>query len=137
MDWKLEAVPLPVAVVDRAKAFYVEALGFSLDVDHQASESFRIVQVTPPGSGCSLVFGTGIIDPDRVPVQGLTLVVTDVEQVVAVLDAAGIEHGGIVHYVDGVPTPGPDPQRRRFNSIVHFADPDGNSFTVQENAEES
>lgn len=132
MDWKLQAVPLPVADVDRAKAFYVEALGFTLDVDHQPSELFRIVQVTPPGSACALVFGVGIGAPDRGPVQGLTLVVTDVEQVVAVLDAAGVEHEGVVHYVDGMARPGPDPQRRRFNSIVHFADPDGNSFTVQE-----
>lgn len=132
MDWRLEAVPLPVADVDRAKAFYVDQLGFALDVDHGAGDTFRIVQVTPPGSGCSLVFGVGIGDPNRGPVLGLTLVVTDVERVAAVLDAAGVEHEGVVHYVDGVARPGPDPEHRRFNSIVHFADPDGNSFTVQE-----
>lgn len=132
MDWKLEAVPLPVADVDRAKAFYVDRLGFALDVDHVANESFRVVQVTPPGSACSLVFGVGVGDADRGPVQGLTLVVADIEQVVSVLDVAGVKHEGVVHYVDGVAQPGPDPQRRRFNSIVHFADPDGNSFTVQE-----
>lgn len=136
MDWKLEVVIIPTSDVDRAKAFYVDTLGFTLDVDHVVGESFRVVQVTPPGSACSISFGIGLGGEDRGKVHGTTLVVRDIEAAAGRLDAAGVEHGGIVHYLDGVQTPGPDPSRARFNSFIHFSDPDGNSYSVQENADD-
>jgi catechol 2,3-dioxygenase-like lactoylglutathione lyase family enzyme len=132
MDWKLELVILPVTDVDRAKVFYVDRLGFSLDVDHKASETFRVVQVTPPGSACSVTFGVGLGgDVKRGPVTGLHLVVDDIAAAEAHLDAAGVPHDGVVHYADGVPTPGPDPEQRDYQSFLNFADPDGNGWVVQ------
>lgn len=132
MDWKLEAVIVPVSDVDRAKAFYVASLGFAEDVDHSAGDAFRIVQVTPPGSGCSIVFGTGLGAGEPGAVQGTTLVVPDIEAALAHLETNGVANSGIVHYVDGKQQPGPHPERINFGSLLHFADPDGNTWTVQE-----
>lgn len=134
MDWKLEVVVAPVSDVDRARDFYVDKLGFTLDVDHTAGEQFRVVQVTPPGSACSIVFGVGIgggMAPGSL--KGATLVVADIEEAYAALQRAGVDSSGPVHFVDGVQTPGLDPDRTSYGTFVFFDDPDGNSWAVQEN----
>ena len=132
MDWKLEVVIVPVTDVDRAKEFYAEKLGFPVDVDHSAGDSFRVVQVTPPGSACSMVFGKGIADAEPGSLKGNNLVVDDIEAAHAHLEAAGIENSGLQHFEDGVMTPGPDPQRQRYGTYIFFGDPDGNTWAVQE-----
>jgi catechol 2,3-dioxygenase-like lactoylglutathione lyase family enzyme len=119
---KLEVVPLPVADVDRAKAFYVEQVGFHLDHDVQPSPTVRVVQLTPPGSACSIVLGIGLGEISEVPpgaIKGLHLVVQDVSQVRALLVARGVEVGDIIEY----------PRNIR---MAHFRDPDGNSWALQE-----
>jgi catechol 2,3-dioxygenase-like lactoylglutathione lyase family enzyme len=119
---KLEVVPLPVADVDRAKAFYAEQVGFHLDHDVQPSPTVRVVQLTPPGSACSIVLGTGLGEISDVPpgtLKGLHLVVQDVGQVRALLLARGVEVGDIIEY----------PRNIR---MAHFRDPDGNSWALQE-----
>ena len=133
MDWKLEVVIVPVADVDRAKEFYADKLGFPVDVDHRAGDDFRIVQITPPGSACSIVFGKGV-GSDVAPgsVKGNHLVVSDIEAAHAHLEAHGIANGGIVHFEAGGMTPGPDPARQKFGSFIFFDDPDGNTWAVQE-----
>jgi catechol 2,3-dioxygenase-like lactoylglutathione lyase family enzyme len=131
MDWKLEVVVLPVTDVDRAVDFYVGRLGWTLDTDHRPNETFRVVQVTPPGSACSVVFGNGL-GGDGGPVSGTQLVVSDIEQALAHLAAAAVETSGLQHFVDGGMTPGPDPERREFGTFIFFSDPDGNSWAVQE-----
>lgn len=132
MDWKLELVIVPVSDVDRAKEFYVDRLGFHLDVDHAAGEHFRVVQVTPPGSACSVTFGVNVGDGEPGTLKGVHLVVSDIEAAAAHLDAARVQHSGPQHFEDGRPAPGPDPERRDYGSYVFFADPDGNEWAVQE-----
>lgn len=132
MDWKLEVVILPVADVDSAKAFYTEKLGFTLDVDHHPNDSFRVVQMTPPGSACSITIGIGVTDAEPGSVRGMHLIVDDIEAAHEQLVGAGVDVGaGIQHFEDGTPVPGPDPERRDFNSFIFFADPDGNTWAVQ------
>ncbi len=132
MDWKLQLVVVPVSDVERAKTFYADQLGFRLDVDHAASDSFRVVQMTPPGSACSISFGTGIGAGEPGSVGGLHLVVDDIEAAHAQLAQAGVVNSGIQHFVDGLMTPGPHPDRADYGSFVFFADPDGNGWAVQE-----
>jgi catechol 2,3-dioxygenase-like lactoylglutathione lyase family enzyme len=132
MDWKLEVVVVPVSDVDRAKEFYTEKAGFHLDVDHQANENFRVVQLTPPGSACSVTIGTGLSDAAPGSVRGLQLVVSDIEAAHAQLTARGVECSEISHFDEGGLQPGMDPQRREFNAFVFFSDPDGNTWTVQQ-----
>ena len=132
MDWKLELVLLPVTDVDRAKAFYSEQLGFRVDVDHHPSDEFRVVQLTPPGSACSISIGIGITQAAPGSVQGLHLVVTDIEAASAELAERGVAAGEIFHFESGQQAPGPDPQRRDYGSFLAFSDPDGNSWVVQE-----
>jgi catechol 2,3-dioxygenase-like lactoylglutathione lyase family enzyme len=132
MDWKLELVLLPVSDVDRAKAFYIEKAGFNLDVDHQASEEFRVVQLTPPGSACSISIGKGITDAVPGSVRGLHLVVVDIEAARAALVERGVDASEIFHFQSGERMPGPDPEHRDYNSFLSFSDPDGNSWVVQE-----
>jgi catechol 2,3-dioxygenase-like lactoylglutathione lyase family enzyme len=136
MDWKLEVVVVPVSDVDRAKEFYADKLGFHLDVDHRAGENFRVVQLTPPGSGCSVTIGTGLSDAAPGSVRGLQLVVSDIEAAHAHLVARGVECSEVSHFVDGVMRPGPDPQGQVFGSFVFFTDPDGNSWAVQQGRSE-
>jgi catechol 2,3-dioxygenase-like lactoylglutathione lyase family enzyme len=131
MDWLLEVVVLPVADVDRAKAFY-EHIGFSVDVDHRAGEQFRVVQMTPPGSRCSISFGVGISDAAPGSTRGLHLVVTDIEAAHAHLVARGVDAGEIHHFEGGQRASGPDPARADYSSFLGFADPDGNTWAVQE-----
>jgi catechol 2,3-dioxygenase-like lactoylglutathione lyase family enzyme len=132
VDLKLELVLLPVSDVDRAKAFYVEKVGFDLDVDHRAGEEFRVVQMTPPGSACSITVGTGLTDATPGSVRGTHLVVADIEAVRAKLVDAGVDVGEIRHLESGRWVPGPHPERRDYESFADFSDPDGNSWILQE-----
>ncbi|HEX8079683.1 MAG TPA: glyoxalase superfamily protein [Jatrophihabitans sp.] len=132
MDWKLEVVVLPVSDVDRAKEFYTEKLGFNLDVDHEMNEHFRIVQMTPPGSGCSVTVGKGLSDAAPGSVRGMQLVVSDIEAAHAQLTERGVPVSEISHFDNGNRKPGVDPDRRVFNSFIFFSDPDGNAWAVQE-----
>ncbi len=132
MDFKLELILLPVADVERAKEFYERRLGFHLDVDHQPNESFRVVQLTPPGSSCSITFGTGITTAAPGSVVGTHLVVTDIEQARAYLVERGVAVGEIRHMTPDGWRDGVDPAHARFNSFADFTDPDGNGWVLQE-----
>jgi len=130
MDWKLEVVILPVSDMERSKTFYKEKAGFVLDVDHQAGEDFRIIQLTPPGSACSV---TLMRNPDAAgSVQGLHLIVDDIEAARAEITGRGAEVSDFFHFGAGGQEPGLDPQRARFGSYFSFSDPDGNGWMVQE-----
>lgn len=132
MDYKLEVVMIPVSDVDAAKAFYADKLGFHLDVDDHASDTFRVVQMTPPGSACSIVFGVGMTDADPGSAQGTLLVVDDIETAHQELFERGLEIGPLHHYVDGKEVGGLDPDRQDYNSFARFSDPDGNTWGLQE-----
>ncbi len=119
---KLELVPVPVSDVDRAKAFYVEKLGFNLDHDVQPNETMRVVQLTPPGSACSIVIGTGMGDISAMTpgsVKGLHLVVKDIRQVCEILAGRDVELSEVIEYPGGI-------------KFAFFSDPDGNSWQLQE-----
>jgi len=118
MDYKLELVPVPVSDVDRAKAFYTEKAGFNADHDHVVSDEIRFVQLTPPGSACSISIGTGLVDTPPGSVKGLQLVVDDVRAAHDELAARGVE----VSEVQSFP----------WGDFVFFEDPDGNSWSVQQ-----
>jgi predicted enzyme related to lactoylglutathione lyase len=118
MDYKLELVAVPVTDVDRAKAFYVDQAGFNPDHDHAVSEDMRFVQLTPPGSACSIAIGKGIVDSEPGSVKGLQVVVDDIESAKADLSGRGVEVGEVQDFPWG-----------RF---VFFSDPDGNGWAVQE-----
>ena len=132
MDLKLELVLIPVADVDRAKTFYVEKVGFNLDVDHRPSDEFRVVQMTPPGSACSITIGKGVTDAAPGSVRGTHLVVTDIEAVRGDLLERGVNVSGIRHLESSGWVPGPDPERRDYASFADFSDPDGNTWVLQE-----
>jgi catechol 2,3-dioxygenase-like lactoylglutathione lyase family enzyme len=132
MEMKLELVLLPVEDVDRAKAFYVEQMRFSLDVDHRAGDDFRVVQLTPPGSACSVTFGKGITTAEPGSVRGLHLVVTDIVAAREELVARGVGVSEIRHMANREWRPGPDPQRADYGSFADFADLDGNTWVLQE-----
>lgn len=131
MDFKLELVVVPVSDVDRAKAFYEKA-GFTLDVDHRASDTFRVVQLTPPGSACSITIGTGLTPAMPGSYQGLHLVVSDIEAARALLVARGVDASELFHVGVEGQTPGPDPERTDYGTFLSFSDPDGNGWLVQE-----
>ena len=128
MDWKLEVV-VPVSDIDRAKEFYAERVGFVVDLDHAMSETMRIVQLTPPGSGCSITIGTGIVAMEPGSLKGLQLVVDDIEAARAQLDERGVEVTPVRHFADGE---WKDGHGGRWNAFVFFSDPDGNGWAVQE-----
>ena len=132
MDFKLELVLLPVTDVDRAKAFYTEQLGFSLDVDHAPNDAFRVVQMTPPGSACSVTIGKGITDATPGSVRGTHLVVTDIEAARDELVGRGVDVGPIRHLGPRGWVEGPHPERADYGSFADFRDPDGNSWVLQE-----
>jgi predicted enzyme related to lactoylglutathione lyase len=132
VDYKLELVLLPVADVDRAKTFYTENVGFNLDVDTTPCGGLRVVQMTPPGSACSVTVGTGITDASPGSVRGLHLVVTDIEAARAELADRGVDVSEITHFEAGEQKPGPDPERRDYGSYAYFSDPDGNTWVLQE-----
>jgi catechol 2,3-dioxygenase-like lactoylglutathione lyase family enzyme len=130
MDWKLELIAVPVSDVDRAKAFYTDQAGFNLDVDHRAGDDFRVVQLTPPGSSCSITIMRNTNAAGSV--QGLHLVVSDIDAARGELAGRGTDVGEIFHFESGSQVPGPDPQRSDYGSFFSFGDPDGNSWLVQE-----
>ena len=131
-ELKLELVLVPVTDVDRAKAFYVEQLRFSLDVDHQPNEEFRVVQMTPPGSACSITIGIGITDAEPGSYRGTHLVVTNIEAARAELVGRGVDVSEIRHMTPEGWQPGVDPEHAKYNSFADFADPDGNTWVLQE-----
>ena len=118
MDWKLELVIIPVSDVDRAKAFYVDQVGFNADHDQVVTDDLRFVQLTPPGSACSIAFGLGLTDAEPGSVKGLQIVVDDARAAYDHLVAQGVEVGDVEHLAWG--------------SFVYFTDPDGNAWSVQE-----
>jgi catechol 2,3-dioxygenase-like lactoylglutathione lyase family enzyme len=132
MDFRLELVIIPVTDVDRAKAFYSERCGFAVDVDHSAGDSFRVVQLTPPGSACSISVGIGLSDGEPGSVRGVHLVVTDIVAAHKELVERGVPVGDIRHMTSEGFKPGPDPEHADFNSFAEFADPDGNTWVLQE-----
>jgi predicted enzyme related to lactoylglutathione lyase len=133
----LEVIPLPVSNVDRALRFYVDQVGFTLDVDYSPNEAFRVVQLTPPGSHCSIQIGKGLTDAPVGSLRNVYLVVTDLETVRSRLLERGVEVGKIRHKTpigawDGGFAPGLDPARGDYASFAHFSDPDGNRWVLQE-----
>jgi catechol 2,3-dioxygenase-like lactoylglutathione lyase family enzyme len=131
VDLKLELVVVPVTDVDRAKAFY-EQVGFHVDVDHSAGEHFRVVQLTPPGSACSITIGTGMPQAEPGSYQGIHLVAEDLPKAVAELRGRGVDIGEPFHFGPEGQAEGLDPDRRPYGSFAMFADPDGNTWLVQE-----
>lgn len=139
MDMKLEVVVLPVSDVDRAKGFY-KTLEFRLDADFVTGDDFRVVQLTPPGSECSIIFGNGVASAAPGSVQGLHLIVSDIEAARAELVGRGIDVSEVFHDVGGIfhhagtegRATGPDPERRDYGSFASFSDPDGNGWVLQE-----
>ncbi|HEX3294635.1 MAG TPA: VOC family protein [Solirubrobacterales bacterium] len=127
---RLEVVTVPVSDVDRAKAFY-ESLGWKLDIDIEPGEGVRIVQFTPPGSGCSISFGKGITPAEPGSFQGSELAVYDIDAAREDLIGRGIEVSELYH-LDGGPVPGPDPERQSYRTFASFKDPDGNTWQLQE-----
>jgi predicted enzyme related to lactoylglutathione lyase len=118
MDWKLELVAIPVSDVDRAKSFYADQVGFVADHDHRVNDELRFVQLTPPGSACSIALGTGITDMTPGSVRGLQLVVADVEAARAELTGRGVEVSDI--------------QDLPWGRFAFFSDPDGNGWSLQQ-----
>jgi predicted enzyme related to lactoylglutathione lyase len=119
MDWKLELIQVPVSDVDRAKEFYVDKVGFTLDHDHRVNDQVRFVQITPPGSGCSIAIGSGLGDKPMEPgsVKGLQVVVSDINEAHGQLSRNGVEVSEVQHFPWG--------------DFVFFTDPDGNGWAVQ------
>jgi predicted enzyme related to lactoylglutathione lyase len=118
MEWKLELVAIPVSDVDRAKAFYTEKVGFNADHDHRIDDEVRFVQLTPPGSACSIALGTGISRAEPGSVEGMQMVVPDIQAARAELVGRGVEVGEVQEFPWG--------------SFVFFSDPDGNGWAVQQ-----
>jgi len=118
MDLKLELITIPVSDVDRAKAFYIDQVGFNADYDHRVSDTLRFVQLTPPGSGCSIAIGTGLTDKQPGSVSGLQLVVGDIEEAKAEFTSRGLDVGEV--------------QDLPWGRFVFFSDPDGNAWAVQQ-----
>jgi catechol 2,3-dioxygenase-like lactoylglutathione lyase family enzyme len=118
MDWKLELVAIPVSDVDRAKAFYTEKAGFNADHDHEVSDEIRFVQLTPPGSACSIALGKGVTDAPPGSVQGMQIVVSDIQAAHAELAGRGVDVSDVQDFPWG--------------SFVFFSDPDGNRWAVQQ-----
>ena len=118
MDWKLELVAIPVSDTDRAKSFYVDQVGFVADHDHRVTDDLRFVQLTPPGSACSIAFGEGLTDVEPGSVKGLQIVVSDIEAAHDELAGRGVDVS--------------DVQAFPWGSFVFFEDPDGNRWAVQQ-----
>jgi catechol 2,3-dioxygenase-like lactoylglutathione lyase family enzyme len=131
MDMKLELIVLPVTDVDRALAFY-ERVGFHKDVDHRAGDHFRVVQLTPPGSACSISIGVGLTPSEPGSAKGLHLVVADIEAAHAELVGRGIDISEPFHFGAEGQTPGLAPDRADYATFATFEDPDGNQWLVQE-----
>ncbi len=139
MDMKLEVVVVPVSDMEKSKEFY-KALGWRLDAEFTADETFRLVQMTPPGSPASIIFGDGVTDQDPGSAQGLHLIVGDIEAAHGTLARAGVDVSEVFHDAGGVfhhagtaaRVQGPDPDRHSYGSFLSFSDPDGNGWVLQE-----
>jgi catechol 2,3-dioxygenase-like lactoylglutathione lyase family enzyme len=129
MDYRLEVVPVPVSDVDRAKRFYGEQVGFVVDLDTRIGDEMRLVQLTPPGSGCSIHLSTGILSMPPGVLEGLQLVVSDIEAARSELVERGVEVGPVQHMEGGEWVEG---RGGEWNSFVFFSDPDGNGWVLQE-----
>jgi catechol 2,3-dioxygenase-like lactoylglutathione lyase family enzyme len=130
MDWRLELIVVPVSDLDRAKSFYSEGVGFNLDVDVSPGGEFRVIQLTPPGSHCSIVL---LRQPERAgAVQGLHLVVADIEAARNELSGRSIEVSDFYHFESGQQVGGLDPSRSKYSTFCSFIDPDGNGWLLQE-----
>jgi catechol 2,3-dioxygenase-like lactoylglutathione lyase family enzyme len=140
MELKLEVVVLPVSDVDKAKDFYGKGLACRLDADYSAGDGFRCVQMTPPESPCSIIFGNGITAATPGSLDSLVLVVDDIEKTRAELVDRGVDVSEVFHDAGGVfyhsgtvaRVPGPDPRHRTYSSFASFSDPDGNVWVLQE-----
>ena len=135
--FSVEVITLPVRDVGRSLRFYVDQAGFTLDVDYSPNDAFRVVQLTPPGSSCSIQFGNGLTDAPVGSLRSIYLVVADLEAARSRLLERGIEVGEIRHKTpigawDGGFAPGLDPARGDYASFANFSDPDGNSWVLQE-----
>jgi catechol 2,3-dioxygenase-like lactoylglutathione lyase family enzyme len=131
VDWTLELIVVPVSDVDRAKAFYLDQVGFNLEVDTSAGEDFRVVQMTPPGSATSIAL---LKRQEMAPgsLHGLHLIVPDIEAARAQLVERGVDVSDFFHFAEGGQQAGPDPARQNYNTFLSFHDPDGNTWLVQE-----
>lgn len=130
MNWRLELVVIPVTDVDRSKQFYAEQLPFGVDVDYRAGDEFRVVQLTPPGSSCSISL---MRDTERAGrLNGLHLIVADIEAAYQELSAAGVKVDGPFFFEDAHRKPGLHPERADYGTFLSFGDPDGNVWLVQE-----
>ena len=137
MDYKIEVITLSVTDVDRAREFYTDQAGFSLDVDYRPADTFRVVQLTPPGSACSIQIRAGLTGEPPGSARAICLAVTDIEAACRELTGRGVKVSDIRHKAPvedwkGGFEPGADPQRRDYASFADFTDPDGNSWTLQE-----
>jgi len=137
MEYQLQVITLPVSDVDKAVAFYTGQAGFTLDVDYHPAPGFRVVQLTPPGSACSIQIGTGLTDAPPGSARATCVAVTDIQAAHQELTARGVTVSGIRHKspIDdwkGGYEPGPDSERRDYASFADFADSDGNTWVIQE-----
>jgi catechol 2,3-dioxygenase-like lactoylglutathione lyase family enzyme len=132
VDYKYELTVVPVSDVDRAKDFYERRLGFKVDVDHRAGESFRVVQLTPPGSAASISIGTGISPATPGSYEGMHLVVTDIEAACEELVGRGVDVSEPFHFGPDGQASGLHPERADYGTFASFGDPDGNGWLLQE-----
>src|SRR5271156_6795426 len=135
--FSVEVITVPVSDIDRALRFYVDRVGFRLDVEYSPNEAFRVVQLTPPGSSCSIQIGKGVTDAPAGSLRNIYLVVTDIEAARSHLLERGVEVGEIRHKIpvdawDGGFASGLDPARKDYASFAQFSDPDGNNWVLQE-----
>lgn len=130
MDWTIEVISIPVSDIDRAKAFYAEAMAFHLDVDRQINESFRVVQLTPPGSGCSIFL---MLDAAAAgTMKGMQIIVPDIIRARDELVSRGVDVKDFFHFDEGVQSAGPSPTRSDYETFLELHDPDGNHWLLQE-----
>ena len=132
MDWKIEVVTIPVLDLDRARDFYAEKIGFAVDIDHRISDDLRLVQLTPPGSACSIHLGKGTVDMEPGSVDGVFLVVPDVRAARDELTRQGVEVGELQIFDDGAYRTAREGENLDLVGCVFFSDPDGNRWCVQQ-----
>ena len=132
MNWKIEVVTIPVSDVDRARDFYAEKVGFAVDIDHRISDDLRLVQLTPPGSACSIHLGKGTVDMEPGSIDGVFLVVRDVRVARDQLVERGVEVGELQVFDDGSYRPAREGENLDLVGCVFFSDPDGNRWCVQQ-----
>jgi catechol 2,3-dioxygenase-like lactoylglutathione lyase family enzyme len=132
MDWKIEVVTIPVSDLDRARDFYAEKIGFAVDIDHRISDDLRLVQLTPPGSACSIHLGKGTVDMEPGSVDGVFLVVPDVRAAREELARRGVEVGELQIFDEGAYRTAREGENLDLVGCVFFSDPDGNRWCVQQ-----